>query len=223
MIKAFLAADAPKEIKLEKAPEIDHEGIEKAVEKKLKEKEHLFKQEVQDRLDVIKKKYEEEITKLKHEQSLAAEEIKEEKKQIEEEKKQLQKDRLSEKKTLQEKIITPAPRQEPESQQVLAPDSYLESLRPFFQQKKIEVLKSEIIKKKSELNLIIKVPSEVGIIEYFAKAKNKKKINEADLSMAFLEGREKNLPIIFISQGEMTKKAKLLLETKLKGMAFVKV
>ena len=87
----------------------------------------------------------------------------------------------------------------------------------YFMKSKIEVLEKEIIRKNSEIDYVISVPSEIGKLTYFVKVKSKQKVNEGDLSLARDKGRDKKLPVLFLSKGDMTKKAKEYLEKNLKG------
>ena len=84
-------------------------------------------------------------------------------------------------------------------------------------------MECKTIRKKSEIDLIISVPSGVGNIEYFCKAKNKKRINHADLSSAFVQGQLKKLPVLFITTGSLTKKAKEMLGNEFKNIKINKL
>ncbi|MFH1054165.1 MAG: hypothetical protein V1740_07135 [Candidatus Woesearchaeota archaeon] len=98
-------------------------------------------------------------------------------------------------------------------------DELFERSNEFFQKNKIEVKKSEIIKK-GEVDFIIKVPSVVGGIEYYCKARSKKRISEPDISSAFIQGKEKNLPVLYLNDGDLSKKVEELLPTRFKGLIY---
>jgi len=102
-------------------------------------------------------------------------------------------------------------------------DIFLSRIRKYCQQKKINILNYEIIKRKNEIDLLVDVPSAVGNISYYCKAKNKKKINDNDLSSAFLKGSQKKLPVLFISTGDLIKKTKEKLDNEFKGISFKKI
>ena len=87
----------------------------------------------------------------------------------------------------------------------------------------IQVIEYKIIRKKSEIDFILAVPSRIGSQEYYCKAKKKKKINDGDLSSAYIHGQANKLPVIFITTGEMTKKAKEMLSKDFKGMVVKKI
>ncbi len=102
-------------------------------------------------------------------------------------------------------------------------DDLLRRLSDYFQKNKIEVIDLKVIRKNSEADLIVKIPSAAGFLTYFCKAKGKKKCNDGDLSSAYLKGGSKKLPVLFITTGEVTKRAMELLTTDFKGMAFKKI
>ena len=52
----------------------------------------------------------------------------------------------------------------------------------------------------------------MGSLSYFCKAKSKKKINDGDLSSFFIQAQMKKMPGLFLTVGELTKKAKDLLD-----------
>src|SRR3989344_6656425 len=64
-------------------------------------------------------------------------------------------------------------------------DIFLAKIRKYFQQKNIQISYYEIIKRKNEIDLTVNVPSAVGNIQYYCKAKNKRKINDNDISSVF--------------------------------------
>jgi hypothetical protein len=97
-------------------------------------------------------------------------------------------------------------------------DDFLKQLTNYFDNKQIEIVEEKIIRKNSDIELEILIPTAVGKVKYFCKAKNKKKCNDGDLSSAYLSGQNKKLPIIFITTGEVTKKAQDKLETEFKGL-----
>ncbi|MBR9691717.1 hypothetical protein GOV06_02930, partial [Candidatus Woesearchaeota archaeon] len=105
-----------------------------------------------------------------------------------------------------------------------ADDSFLDILIHYLGEKKIEIMTYEIIRKKAEIDLILKVPSVVGDLEYYCKAKNKKSVNDGDLSAAVVRGQLKKMPVLFLTTGDLTKKAKELLDTELKrGLVIKKI
>lgn len=79
-------------------------------------------------------------------------------------------------------------------------------------------METNIVKKSTELDFIIKIPSPVGPLRYFCKAKTKKKVTHADLSALYVQGETKKLPVLFLTKGELNKKAKGMLENEFKNM-----
>ncbi len=81
---------------------------------------------------------------------------------------------------------------------------------------KLEIAPDEvnIVRRNYELNLKVKVPSVVGKMVYFCKAKKKHRIDEKDLAAAYLEAQIHKLPLMFLYTSQITKKAERLLETE---------
>lgn len=102
-------------------------------------------------------------------------------------------------------------------------DKFLEQVKVYFVANSIDLIDFTIIKKNSEIDLIIKLPTPVGKISYYCKAKNKKKCNEGDLSSAYVRGESKKLPVLFITNGELTKKTNEALQTEFKTIAVKKI
>ncbi len=99
---------------------------------------------------------------------------------------------------------------------------FLDKISGYFNKNKIIILSKEIIRR-SEIDLIVQVPSAVGNLEYYCKAKNKKKINDTDLGAAFAQGQLRKLPVLFLTNGELTKRANEMLQKDFKGMGVMKV
>ena len=96
-------------------------------------------------------------------------------------------------------------------------------LNKFFEKNKIKVISNEIVKKNSEIDFIVEIPSVVGNLQYYCKAKNKKRINDSDLSNAFVKGQFKKLPVLVISPGELSGKAQEILAKELNNITFKKM
>jgi hypothetical protein len=102
------------------------------------------------------------------------------------------------------------------------PTDFDKSVLNFLKKKEIKILDKKIVGKK-EINLIVQVPSPLGELSYFVKARDKKSSTEGDLLLAFTEGQNLKLPTIFISTGDATKKANEYMVKNLKGMSFLKI
>lgn len=101
-------------------------------------------------------------------------------------------------------------------------DSFYNSITDFFKKSKINVLSFEIIKKNSEMDFVIEVPSAFGDVTYYCKTKNKKRISDSDLTNAYVAGQLKKLPVVFLCRGELSKKAENILKN-LSGLTFMKL
>ncbi len=85
-------------------------------------------------------------------------------------------------------------------------------------EKMLKGMNAEIVNKsqknKSELAMTIKFSNGAIQQNYFVKIHLKKKINESDLSLAYTEGTEKKMPVIFMTNGDMTKATEKSLNKK---------
>jgi len=93
----------------------------------------------------------------------------------------------------------------------------------FLNKKEINIIEKQTIKKNRELNFVVKIPSNVGDLIYFVKAKNKKKVNEGEILLAFTEGQNLKLPTIYVTNAETTKKAINYMEKNMKGLLYKKI
>lgn len=102
-------------------------------------------------------------------------------------------------------------------------DSFISKIGVFFSESKINVKEAKQLKKASEYDLVVGIPTPLGSVEYFCKAKSKKKCSEGDLSAAYIQGQNMRLPVLFITTGEVSKKAKEKTRTDFKGMIIKEV
>ncbi len=104
-----------------------------------------------------------------------------------------------------------------------ASSQFIEQISGYFKNNNITVLSKEIIRKKSEIDYSIELQSAVGTLKYYCKAKNKKKINDSDLASAYVQGQQKKLPVLLLITGELTKRAKEMLDKEFKGLTIKKI
>jgi len=102
-------------------------------------------------------------------------------------------------------------------------DVFFKKVWEYFKTNDIQIIDYKIIRKKSEIEFTIAVPSRIGSQEYYCKAKGKAKVNDGDLSTVYVQGQAKKLPVIFITTGELTKKAKDMLSRDFKGMVVKRI
>lgn len=115
-----------------------------------------------------------------------------------------------------------APREEIKPIVVDNGDLFLKRVRSFFDKNKIVIRELATVKKKTEFDIVIDVPSPLGALTYFCKAKNNKRISNSDLSNAYVQGQLKKLPVVFLSPGELAKPAKIFMKD-LKGLTVSKL
>jgi len=135
-------------------------------------------------------------------------------------KKAIEKPTEETKKELQEefkKEIVKKPRQ------TIDKSIFLKDIHNFFNISKINIIETQETKKSSEFGFVIELQTSIGPIRYFCKSRNKKKISDADLSSAVLQSQTKNLPLLFLTNGEVTKKAKEMLNNEFKNITFKKI
>jgi hypothetical protein len=105
-----------------------------------------------------------------------------------------------------------------------ADDDFTSRVKDFFIKRKIRILEKNVIRAGSEADFVVEVQSDLVPQKYFVKSRKKKTINEKDLTMAWFEGRKHRMPMLFISNGKLTKKAEKFLQDELgESVKFVKV
>jgi hypothetical protein len=79
-------------------------------------------------------------------------------------------------------------------------------LAAYFREREI-VLEEDLGSTKTELTAILRVPSAVGDIRFYGKAKVKKTATDGDLASAYLEAQQRGYPLLFLAAGTLSKKA----------------
>jgi len=105
----------------------------------------------------------------------------------------------------------------------LKEDEFMKNIMKFFEKNKISIINTEIIKKNLEVDFVIEIPSVMGNLQYYCKAKNKKRISDSDLSNAYVKGQFKKLPVIVLSPGELSAKANEMIKKELNNLTFKQV
>lgn len=101
---------------------------------------------------------------------------------------------------------------------------FYELVKQYFSDNRVKVLEENVVRKNVELNFVVNIPSSVGPLKFFVIAKNKKTITDAEFSMAYSQSQLKKLPVLFLSNGEISKKASAYLEANIKGyLSFKKI
>ena len=96
-------------------------------------------------------------------------------------------------------------------------DSGLNILNDYFSKNEMYIISQDVVRKNKELNFVIDLPSKIGSLRYFVKFKDKKTVTDADLISAFDEARSKKLPVLFLSKGQLAKKAEKYLNDNVSG------
>ena len=87
-------------------------------------------------------------------------------------------------------------------------EDFILMLKNYFNNKRVKIVEENIVKKGKEFDYIVEIPSHVGDVRFFLSAKDKKKINDADLSLCHNKSQLKKLPLMILTNGELTKQAK---------------
>ncbi len=87
-------------------------------------------------------------------------------------------------------------------------ENFMLMLKDYFDNKKIIIIEENIFKNGREFEYIIEIPSHVGNVRFFLSAKDKKKISDADLSLAHNKSQLKKLPLMILTNGDLNKQAK---------------
>jgi hypothetical protein len=93
-------------------------------------------------------------------------------------------------------------------------DDFLKRVIRYCNNKNLVIESTEVVRKKQEIDLVVIVPTAVGKVSYFCKAKSKKKSNDGDVAGALLAAQRQQLPAMYLTTGEVTKKAKEMPELK---------
>ena len=140
------------------------------------------------------------------------------------------KEKIKEKKEIKPLVVAGAKKEETQKELGIPTedlerekDIFFKKIWEYFKTNDIQIVDYKIIRKKSEIEFTIAVPSRIGSQEYYCKAKSKAKVNDGDLSSVYVQGQAKKLPVIFITTGELTKKAKDMLSRDFKGMVVKKI
>lgn len=126
--------------------------------------------------------------------------------------------------------IKPEPKAEPKVEKIVKKtksiskktDNFLEQVREFLLNRNIKILDEKVVRKNSEIEMRVKVPSNFGELEFFLNAKNKSRISDGDLSLAHHKGQRYKIPTLFLSSGNITKKAEKYMNENLRGYLIFK-
>jgi hypothetical protein len=97
-------------------------------------------------------------------------------------------------------------------------DDFLKNIEDNINKLNIRIFEKETLKRGREITMIVNIPSNIGNLNYFVCARNKKIINEKDLGSALETAKKKGYPLLFLSTGKLTKKAETYLEKEARGL-----
>ncbi len=126
------------------------------------------------------------------------------------------------KKISQQQPLIVVPQAAPPAVSIPTDDPFAQRVAAFFQTKNMQLLQFSVIKK-GEIDCIVAVPSPVGSVQYYCKAKNKKKCSEGEIATAFVAGQMKKLPSLLLAPGEFPKKILLSIDTDYPNMKLLQM
>ncbi len=92
----------------------------------------------------------------------------------------------------------------------------------YFKRNDIQVLEYKILRKNSEIDFIVLLPSPVGALKYFCKVLGKKRVSEGDIATVYVAGQKKHLPILLLTTGDVAKKAMQKIVSEYSGLTVKK-
>lgn len=98
-------------------------------------------------------------------------------------------------------------------EKILLKDGFHSEIGAYCEQLDILIEDTDIVRKNSEVNMTVLVPTVVGSVKFYCKAKSKRKCDEKDLSSAYMEAQIKKLPLLFLYSHEINKKAQDMLDS----------
>lgn len=104
-----------------------------------------------------------------------------------------------------------------------AKQGFIQRVYDFLKNNDINIIDKEEIRKDREYNLIVSFPTSLGRLSAFCKCKNKKNINDNDISDAYVDALNKQMPLIYITNGKVTKKAEEALGKKFKSVILKRI
>lgn len=188
--KAEVKEEIKPEIKKEPEVKVEKPAVKREVRPRLEEVKRIEKPKLE--IKIKKPEIKKEIIK-----EVKKPEIKTEIKKVE-----LPKELVKEEKQI---LLEKLEEEKKEAKKEIQSD-FFERIKNYLLLKNIKITHYQILRK-TEIDLMIKVPTAIGEIDYFCKAKAKKKCDDKDVSAAFLEGQIRKLPVAFLYSGEMTQKA----------------
>lgn len=99
--------------------------------------------------------------------------------------------------------------------------NFMSKVISFFESNKINVVE-KVSSLKQSFCFVVEMPSPVGVVTFYCLAHNKKKVSDADVSNVFVQAQLRKLPALLVSEGELSKSARELLQ-QLKGVLFQRI
>lgn len=98
---------------------------------------------------------------------------------------------------------------------------FYDQLITYLQNKGIHIVSEKQVTKNKEYDFVLRVPSAVGELTMVARAKRKKRLNENDVAPALLKAKTLDLPCLFLTPGQFTKKSQEIIAKEYKGLLII--
>lgn len=108
---------------------------------------------------------------------------------------------------------------EKKPKKVIDKTGFLKDINNLFNKSNVKIIET-IDTKKGDMDFIVELQTSLGSIKYFCKSKDKKKISDSDIGAALLQAQSKNLPLLFVTNGSLTKNAQEMLDNDFKNVIF---
>ena len=160
------------------------------------------------------------IKNLLSKQHAPAEAIQQKAEEIKEPTKEPQKEEIAKEKPKETEIQKELKIPEKKPKKTMDKTGFLKEINNFFNKSNVKIIEAIGSKNGIDLEFIVEVQTSLGSIKYFCKSKDKKKISDADIGSALLQAQSKNLPLLFVTNGSLTKNAKEMLDNDFKNIIF---
>ena len=104
--------------------------------------------------------------------------------------------------------LPPGPLKERQLKKEGSSGEFEEKVLKFLRGKNISITKRDVVRKGKEIDFIAKMKTDLGELNVFIKAKDKKKIDDSDLALI-----NSQYPIVLVTTGQLTKKAQEFLKS----------
>ncbi|MFC1750828.1 hypothetical protein ACFL2V_18710, partial [Pseudomonadota bacterium] len=96
--------------------------------------------------------------------------------------------------------------------------NFYDKIKKYFEEHNIKVIAEEEVRRKKHYWFKLEVPASIGYLSYYCEAKDKKTISSSDLSDSLVKAQNKRLPLLYLSNGKVSKSVEEMLENEFKSV-----